>query len=377
VNRGTNQLTTHDYLNAFFYKDGQLQHLAHEQGRALLSQGSFRYEFNLTDHLGNVRVIFSDLDQNGQIEKEELLQEDHYYPFGMRMASLSFLQETENRFRYNGKELHTELGLGLYDYGARMYDPSLGRFTGVDALAEAQEQLYLTPYNYTWNNPINLTDPDGNIPIPALVLKGLIEGGIELGTQLIVNTAVHDGDINEAFRSVDWVDVGIATVAGMAPTPGSGKAALAARLAVEGGKALVDVNAKNGLKTSQLIGGEKTMEETVIDGTVGFVTSSATSSLIEGTKEAASKALIPSNFAPLSKTEKQAVRAENAIFNSKGFKVATNTSGSVVGTSTGQTLKEVTKESAKKTKKTILPMVTIPSHVQPSDATRTMIFLRP
>ncbi|MEM8899845.1 MAG: hypothetical protein AAGC85_17155 [Bacteroidota bacterium] len=73
ISRGPNELTTHDYLNAFFYKDGQLQHLSHEEGRALLTQGSFRYEFTLTDHLGNIRVSFSDLDQNGQIEKEELL----------------------------------------------------------------------------------------------------------------------------------------------------------------------------------------------------------------------------------------------------------------------------------------------------------------
>ncbi|MEM7512587.1 MAG: RHS repeat-associated core domain-containing protein, partial [Bacteroidota bacterium] len=151
--------TNHDYLNAFFYKDGQLQYLSHEEGRALLTQGSFRYEFNLTDHLGNVRVSFSDLDQNGQIEQEELLQEDHYYPFGMRMASLSFQQETENRFRYNGKELHTELGLGLYDYGARMYDPVVGRWNGVDALADFYPSL--TPYHYVYNNPLIFVDPLG------------------------------------------------------------------------------------------------------------------------------------------------------------------------------------------------------------------------
>ncbi|MEM7512354.1 MAG: RHS repeat-associated core domain-containing protein, partial [Bacteroidota bacterium] len=164
------KITNYDYLNAFFYKDGQLQHLSHEEGRALLTLGSFRYEFNLTDHLGNVRVSFSDLDQNGQIEQEELLQEDHYYPFGMRMASLSFLQGTENRFRYNGKELHTELGLGLYDYGARMYDPVIGRWNGVDALSEVYDSW--NPYNYTLNSPLNYIDVYGLFVSDSLINTG-------------------------------------------------------------------------------------------------------------------------------------------------------------------------------------------------------------
>ena len=59
-----------------------------------------------------------------------------------------------------------------------------------------------------------------------------------------------------AFGSVDCVDVGIATIAGIAPTPGSGKAAVAARLGIEGGKALIDFNVIEGLQTSKLVGGD-------------------------------------------------------------------------------------------------------------------------
>ena len=54
----------------------------------------------------------------------------------MRLGGLSYQAGTENRFRYNGKELHQELNLGLYNYGARMYDPAIGRWNGVDPLAE-------------------------------------------------------------------------------------------------------------------------------------------------------------------------------------------------------------------------------------------------
>ena len=66
---------------------------------------------------------------------------------------------TENRYRYNGKELNTELGLNWYDYGFRWYDPSMARFVSVDPLAE--DFFYLTTYQYAGNTPIQAIDLDG------------------------------------------------------------------------------------------------------------------------------------------------------------------------------------------------------------------------
>ncbi len=180
---------THDYVGGFFYKDDQLLHLAHEEGRALNLSGIFRYEFNLTDHLGNVRVSFSDINYDGVIDTNEVLQTDHYYPFGLRLGGLSYQSGTENRYRYNGKELHQEFNLGLYDYGARMYDPTIGRWNGVDV--QADSFLSISPFVYVANNPLKFINPNGEDIVISLA-EGAGKNGEDIYTINITGKIVDD-----------------------------------------------------------------------------------------------------------------------------------------------------------------------------------------
>jgi RHS repeat-associated protein len=84
-------------------------------------------------------------------------QEQHYYPFGMELPGLSYDGGVDNEYRYNGKEHEKEHELHWYHYGARFYDPQLGRWWVVDAADQ-----YVSPYLSNGNNPIYFVDPDGN-----------------------------------------------------------------------------------------------------------------------------------------------------------------------------------------------------------------------
>jgi RHS repeat-associated protein len=154
--------TTTNYVGSFIYHDDQLQSILTPEGRVVVDGSNYEYQYFLQDHLGNTRITFN----SGGI-----IQEDSYYPYGMNMAGLSHIsgEDLPNKYRYNGKELQDDFGLGWYDYGARFYDAQLGRWHVVDALAEKAYDW--TPYRYAFNNPINILDPDGNYEIDAKTAK--------------------------------------------------------------------------------------------------------------------------------------------------------------------------------------------------------------
>jgi len=104
-----------------------------------------------------------------QYKQGPLLEENHYYPFGLTMAGISDkaikTSYVENKFRYNegtelqNKEFSDGTGLELYDAGFRRLDPQLGRFTQIDPIADGAE--FSSAYVYAGNNPIVANDPSG------------------------------------------------------------------------------------------------------------------------------------------------------------------------------------------------------------------------
>ena len=194
VDKVSNITTTTDYLSGFQYLNTTLQFFPHAEGyvhytRPLSNSqlGSFNYVFNYTDHLGNVRVSFAKDPLQDNVLK--ILEENHYYAFGMKhenynvtrvnfkrypdtgveLVPMPAVANASYNYKYNGKELQEELGLNMYDYGARNYDPALGRWMNIDPLAEKMRRH--SPYNYAFNNPMRFTDPDGMKP--ADWVKGL------------------------------------------------------------------------------------------------------------------------------------------------------------------------------------------------------------
>lgn len=98
-----------------------------------------------------------------------------YYAFGQDYGSTA----TGNKYKFNGKPL--EANTGLYYYGARYYDPVIGRFVSCDpVLGSLENPQTFNPYSYCINNPQTYVDPNGEffwVPILIGAAIGALAGG--------------------------------------------------------------------------------------------------------------------------------------------------------------------------------------------------------
>ena len=266
---------TTDYIAGIQY-DGAttpaLSFIQTEEGKAVPNGTGYDYFYYLDDNLGNTRVTF-----DTKSGSATLLQQDDYYPFGLEINTLT--NSPKNEYLYNKKELQEETQ--QYDYGARFYDPVIGRWGTIDWLAEDPTQIDLTPYNYVGNNPISKSDPDGNCPncVTALIgagIGGLIGGGAEAISQLY-----HSGHITS------WRAVGGAAVQGGIVGGAAGFTGGASLLVTAGTTA--GANIVGGIANRGIQGRNTTLKDVAIDGAVGAVAAIGSHYLQKGLSSLASK----------------------------------------------------------------------------------------
>jgi RHS repeat-associated protein len=88
-----------------------------------------------------------------------IVWKENYRPFGERLNSQA--ESTDNRQWFHGKAADADTGLQYF--GARYYDPVLGRFMGVDPVGFQEDNIHsFNKYAYGNNNPYRFVDPDGN-----------------------------------------------------------------------------------------------------------------------------------------------------------------------------------------------------------------------
>jgi len=148
---------------------------------------------------------------------------ENYAPFGQRQVNASASQT--NRQWFGDKYEDRETGLSYF--GARYYDPVVGRFMGVDPKAFSAEDIYsFNRYAYANDNPHKFVDPDGKNPVLLWLIRAT---GAGYAAGVLADAAGQYA----AWGSVDW-GLAMASSAAKAgaeaglfgPIPGGGAVAL-------------------------------------------------------------------------------------------------------------------------------------------------------
>ncbi|MCF6168796.1 DUF6443 domain-containing protein [Lutibacter sp.] len=232
---------------------------------------NFNYIYQYKDHLSNIRLSYADLDKNGIVDASEILEENNYYPFGLKHKGYNSNITSTNlalKKKFGGNEYNDELGLNWYDVSARNYDPALGRWFVVDALADAPEQIDKSPYQYAWNNPIRYNDPDGNCP--SCIWGAVIGAAVDYGLQVTSNL-IQGKDLGDALTEVDGKSILLSAGAGALSGGISSisklkQASTLVKLGVE-----VATDTGISVTTQAIKDGDVSLKNTIIDVSVGQI----------------------------------------------------------------------------------------------------------
>ncbi len=180
---------TTEYIGGFQYQQGQLLFFPSSEGYVFKDNtNTFNYAYIYADNLGNNRLSYSDINNNGSITNNEILSNSNYYPMGSILeGEFNSAIASSFNYKFQGKELQQDNSIGLYDFGSRMYDPTVGRWFNIDP-----QNQYRSPYLAMGNNPITQIDPNGEFAITAAV-----GGAMAIGALVSVTLAGFSGQIEK------------------------------------------------------------------------------------------------------------------------------------------------------------------------------------
>jgi RHS repeat-associated protein len=138
----------------------QGQDVAHEKLSATLTitQPGYVYVYLSNEDTYQQYDVFFD-DFTVQHVKSPIIQSSDYYAFGAPFNNFSRENSLPQKHLYQSKEWQTDLGLNLYDFEWRQYDPITLRTTTMDPHAESYYAY--SPYSWVFNNPVSVIDPTG------------------------------------------------------------------------------------------------------------------------------------------------------------------------------------------------------------------------
>ncbi|MEM5787435.1 MAG: RHS repeat-associated core domain-containing protein [Syntrophobacteraceae bacterium] len=142
-------------------------------GRRITSKSGAEIFYYHPDHLGSLNVA---TDADGAE-----VQRVTYYPFGeIRTNAGNDPGNIDLAYKFTGQEYDSETG--LYYYGARYYDPAIGRFITPDSIVQAPgDPRTLNRCAYARNNPLLYVDPTGHFFEAFLAFIGMLAGGAAPG----------------------------------------------------------------------------------------------------------------------------------------------------------------------------------------------------
>lgn len=196
-------VSTKEYFGATEYSGTtagtDIEAIYHEEGR-LTKTGTnpYKYEYTLKDHLGNARVSFCDLNGNGSISNDEILQTNSYYPFGLQHSNPYIAQVgTVNKYQYNGIEFADELNLNWFDAKYRDLDPTIGRWMTMDP----KPNMNMSLYSSMDNNPLRYSDPLGDTIV--VNRKGYITKNTQTDNLVFLQKGKKLQQIGEVGKKID------------------------------------------------------------------------------------------------------------------------------------------------------------------------------